>query len=393
MVVQVQVIDKIYSWLEKSKAKISILYGGAGAGKSYTLAQHILLDIIAKQQNKRILVSRKYNPSLKLSAIQLFKELLSQIPIPYEEHKADQVFEFPNNNQIIFRGVDDPEKIKSMEFNYIWLEEATEYTVEDFQQLKLRLRRATTTKNKMYLTFNPIGKHSWIYKTFFIQKPDDVEILHVNYKDNPFIDEEYKKTLEDLINQDERYYKIYALGEFTELDNVVYTNWEVIKPHELPKEFDEVMYGLDFGFNNPSACIKVGVRDKIIYVIKEFYKTGLTNTDLIEHLKTFVDDRTAPIYADAAEPARIQEIKRAGFNVRPAKKDVKLGIDFVRRFKIKIVNECVHTIEEIENYAWKKKDDEVLEEPVKYMDHTMDALRYAVYTHMGARREYIIKRL
>lgn len=391
--IKVQVISKIYNWLENTTAKVNILYGGAGAGKSYTLAQYILLDIIAKQVNKRILVTRKYNPSLRLSSIKLFKELLSIIPIPYEEHKAEQVFIFPNNNEIIFRGLDDPEKIKSMEFNYIWLEEATEFDIEDYQQLRLRLRKPSNIRNRMFLTFNPIGKHNWIYKHFFQQKQEDVNILHVNYKDNPFLDKEYIQILENLANEDRRFYEIYALGKFAELDNTIYNNWEVVTPHDLPNTFDEIIYGLDFGYNNPSACLKIGIRDKIIYVLDELYETGLTNQDLIRKLEKFVDNKTSIIYADSAEPDRIQEIKRAGFNIKPSDKNVKMGIDFVSRHKIKILNNCTNTITEIENYTWKKKDDEIIDEPVKYMDHAMDALRYAVYTHLGRQKEYKIKRL
>lgn len=380
----VKVIDKIYSFLESSKAKVNLIYGGAGSGKSYTLAQYILLDIVAKHPRKSILVSRKFNPSLKLSSIKLFKELLeTSIPLPYRERKAEQSLIFPNGCEIHFRGLDDPEKVKSMEFNFIWLEEATEFTSDDFQHFRLRLRKATNDiPNRMFLTFNPIGKHSWIYKHFFEEKQPDAKILHTVYKDNPFLDKEYVKMLEDLVNVDRYYYEVYVLGKFAELINTIYDNWEVVKPTRLPKDYDEIIYGVDFGYNNPSAILEIGLKDDDIYVLKEFYRKGLTNNELIEALESFMYSKNAPVYADSAEPDRIKELEDRGFYVYPAKKSVKDGIDYVKRFKIYISNLCTNTIEEIEQYKWREdRQGNILEEPVKMNDHAMDALRYAVYTH------------
>ena len=389
---QVKVIKKIYDFLENSKAKNVIIYGGAGAGKSFTLAQFLIFERLLKYKNKRFLFTRKYNPSLKLSVIKLIRELLHEYNIPFEENKAEQVFSFPYlRSEIVFRGIDDAEKLKSAEFNYIWLEEATEFNMEDYQQLRLRLRRANAgQRNQIYLTFNPIGKNNWIYKYFFEKKQPDTQILHTNFLDNPFLDEEYINILQNLKEQDHRFYQIYTLGEFADLDHLVYNNWEVIS--ELPNKFDEIIYGLDFGYNNPTALLQIGIYDDEIYIIKELYKNHLTNADLIREMKHFVDKRGI-IYADSAEPARIEEIKRAGFWIKPAEKSVKDGIDFVKRHRIHVHSSCVNTIQEIETYSWKKKDDQILDEPVKFNDHSMDALRYAVYTHMHKRKKITIKRL
>ena len=389
---QVKVIKKIYDFLENSKAKNVIIYGGAGAGKSFTLAQFLIFERLLKYKNKRFLFTRKYNPSLKLSVIKLIRELLHEYNIPFEENKAEQVFSFPYlRSEIVFRGIDDAEKLKSAEFNYIWLEEATEFNMEDYQQLRLRLRRANAgQRNQIYLTFNPIGKNNWIYKYFFEKKQPDTQILHTNFLDNPFLDEEYINILQNLKEQDHRFYQIYTLGEFADLDHLVYNNWEVIS--ELPNRFDEIIYGLDFGYNNPTALLQIGIYDDEIYIIKELYKNHLTNADLIREMKHFVDKRGI-IYADSAEPARIEEIKRAGFWIKPAEKSVKDGIDFVKRHRIHVHSSCVNTIQEIETYSWKKKDDQILDEPVKFNDHSMDALRYAVYTHMHKRKKITIKRL
>ncbi len=381
METRVKVIEKIYSFLQNcNKQKEIVVYGGAGSGKSYTVAQFLIIEKLLSNRNKRLLVTRKYNPSLRVTTWKLVHELLDEFEIPYMENKTEQVLQLPRRNEIYFRGLDDAEKIKSSEFNYIWMEEATEFDYEDYLQLKLRLRRATNSVNQMFLTFNPVA--GWTQKQFFEQESDDVAILHTTYVDNPFLDKEYTEMLELLKEQDEAYYQIYTLGQFAILKNKIYNNYQIVS--KIPENFDEIIYGVDFGFNNPSVILEIGLKDDNIYITKELYETRLTNEELIEKLKYFVKNKNAEIYADSAEPARIEEITRAGFNVFAAKKEIKNGIDFVKRKKIYIHESCANTIKEIQSYKWKeKKDGEILDEPVKFMDHAMDALRYAVYTHQN----------
>lgn len=377
MEARVKVIKKIYAFLQECrKQKEIVVYGGAGSGKSYTVAQFLIIEKLLSNRNKRLLVTRKYNPSLKVTTWQLVHEILNKLEIPYMENKTEQVLQLPRRNEIYFRGLDDAEKIKSSEFNYIWMEEATEFDYEDYLQLKLRLRRATNSVNQMFLTFNPVA--GWTQKQFFEQENDDVAILHTTYVDNPFLDSEYTKMLELLKEQDKAYYQIYTLGEYAKLKNKVYNNYVIVK--DVPAKFDEIVYGLDFGYNNPTACLKVGIKDDDIYILDELYETHLTNEDLIEKLKDFIDNRYDEIYSDT-EPDRIKEIERAGFNIRAAKKakqKVANGIDLLKRKKIYIHEDCINTIDEIKNYKYKEDSKgNILDEPVKFKDHAMDAMRYA----------------
>lgn len=159
----------------------------------------------------------------------------------------------------------------------------------------------------------------------------------------------------------------------------------------MPESFDEIIYGIDFGYNNPTACLKIEIKDQEVWIVDEIYKTHLTNADLIEELKSFVNEKSAYMYCDSAEPNRIEEISRAGFNAMPADKSVKDGIDFVKRQKLHIYKNCVNTIKEIKNYKWKEdKNGNVLDEPVKFLDHSMDAMRYAIYTHLKEYEPLII---
>ena len=376
---KVKVIEKIYRFLQQARAKEVVVYGGAGSGKSYTVAQFLIIDKLLSQRNKYLLIARKYNPSLRLTSYRLVLDVLNKLNVPYLEHKVDQTIELPRRNVIFFRGIDEPEKIKSAEFNYIWMEEATEFEYGDYLQLKLRLRRATETKNQMFLTYNSLD--GWTKKQFYDRVDSDVEVLHTWYVDNQFLDEEYVQTLEKLIEQDEAFYRIYALGEYAEIKNKIYSNYTIT--NEVPTAFDEIIYGLDFGYNNPTACLRIGIKDNNIYILDELYERYKTNQELIEMLRDFVTEPNAPIYCDSAEPQRIQELIQAGYYAMPSDKSVKDGIDFIKRHKIYISENCANAIKEIESYKWREdKEGNLLEEPVKFMDHTMDALRYAVYTHM-----------
>lgn len=376
-----KLIGKFYRFLSKTDKRINILFGGAGSGKSHSIAQFFIMRFY-KEKDKRFLVLRKTLPSLRITAYKLILDLLHEYNLPYKLNKTEMVITC-NSNEMLFKSLDDPEKIKSYEGNYLWIEEATEISYNDFLQLNLRLRRKTDTINQMYLTFNPISKLHWIYRELIETGRDDVAIHHSTYKDNPFLAREYIEELEALKNQDKTFYEIYTLGQWGVLQNTIYSNWEIKK--DWPEEFDEVIYGLDFGYNNPSALIEIGIKDEEYYLKELLYQSGLTNAALIRKLDELEIDKQANIYADASEPQRIEEIKREGFNIYPCEKgkdSVRHGIDYCKRQKLWIHPESTNLIAELQSYKWKEdKDGNVLDEPVKFKDHACDAFRYAIYTH------------
>jgi len=381
------VVNDVYYPLLENQDRYLVLYGGAGGGKSHFAAQKTLIRIVvgAKKGIKhRFLALRKTQPAVRKSVFALFNHYINEWNLSRiaKINRTDMTIQFFNGSEIICGGLDDPEKLKSIEgVTSAWLEEATEFTEDDFKQVNLRLRGKTQSYKQIILTFNPVSKLSWLYKRFFEGRKENCTILRTTYKDNRFIDEEYIKVLEGLKNEDETYYQVYALGEWGVLQNIIYTNYDLVD--NFPDSFDEIIYGLDYGYNNPSALLEVGIKDKEIYLRELLYQTHLTNEDLIEKLKELIPDKNRYIYADSAEPARIEEMQRAGFNVHPADKSVKDGIDFVKRQKLHILKSSVNLIKEISGYKYKEdKDGNVLDEPVKFRDHLMDAMRYAIYTHL-----------
>lgn len=378
--IRIQIIDVYDDFFLRNREKLVLcIYGGAGSGKSYAVAQYLILRAL-EEQNKHFLITRATLPSLRLSCWMLVQHLLREYGIPYAINKSEFWIEV-RGNRFFFKPLDDPEKVKSAEFNYVWMEEATEFAYQDFLQLKLRLRRKNDLQNQIILTFNPIDAYHWLKAQVVDAPADNVAILKTTYKENPFLSRDYIQELQGLSEVDENYYRIYALGEWGILQNLIYSNWDVVD--DVPGEVEQIIYGLDFGYNNPTALVEVRIRENEAWVREVIYQSHLTNQDLIDLMRSLGLGQS-PIYADSSEPQRIEELYKAGFNVYPAMKSVKDGIDRVKRYKLHITKDSVNVLKEIRSYKWREdKEGRVLDEPVKFNDHAMDAMRYAIASMEG----------
>ena len=367
-------VTPVYEKLEDCKASTIVEVGGAGSSKSYSIAQLLIQRLI---KGRKIGICRKTFPALRMTALQLFIDLLKDYGIYREDNhnKTNNTYSH-NKGMIQFFSLDDPEKIKSADFNDIWMEEANEFNFEDYTIMKLRLRSPVTNgqPNQMLLSLNPSDANGWIPTKLL--KDSSVEFIHSTFEDNPYLSEEYIKTITDLINQDENFYKIYALGEWGLLQRRIYINYKVIP--QLPDMSEAKWgYGLDFGLVNPSALLKVYLLNGQWYLEERLYKSGLTNKDIIEFLS---HEDKGDIYADPSAKQMIEEIFRAGYNIYEAHRDVKDGIDLCQRQTLSIPESSVNLIKEIQSYQWKEdKDGNVLTEPIKFNDHLMDDMRYAIF--------------
>jgi phage terminase large subunit len=136
---------------------------------------------------------------------------------------------------------------------------------------------------------------------------------------------------------------------------------------------------LDFGYNNPTALVECTLADNVLYWRELLYETKLTNADLIERLKSLAT-KGVTIVADSAEPQRIEEIRRAGFQIEAAFKGHKDTIDFVKSKPLRIHENSANLLREIKRYSWKTdKSGKVTDEVVKFDDHALDAARYGSF--------------
>jgi len=334
------------------------------------------------------MITRKTGPSLKATTWRMIRQILSDFN--YKEgrdfhlNRTDKEIEAPNGNIMRFTPIDDPQKIKSASYNVVYVEEITEFTEEDIFFVKNTIRRPNsgTYRNKLIMTFNPIDINHWVWQKHVVKmNPEKAAIIHSTHWDNPFLPQAYRDQLEALAEQDENFYRIYTLGEPGVLEHTIYRNY-CTAPFPCPiRKSDDLFYGLDFGFNNPSALMECCEKDTVPYVRELIYESRLTNGQLIDRMNALDLDKDLPYYCDSAEPARIEELRQAGYNALPADKSVKDGIDYVKRRRLHIDPGSTNTLNEIPAYSYRKKGEQVLDEPVKFRDHAMDGIRYALYTH------------
>lgn len=285
----------------------------------------------------------------------------------------------------------DPEKIKSIKgLSDVVMEEASEFTGDDFTQLTLRLREPKHKQRQIYCMFNPVSKLNWTYKQWFAPDakvdPKRVVIHQSTYKDNRFLDADNIETIEKLRITNPAYYKIYTLGEFATLDKLVFPSFEKRRLNLDSLRHLPSYFGLDFGYSNDETAfmhVIVDDKNKVLYIVEEYAKRGMLNDEIANVIRNMGYAKEV-ITADAAEPKSIAEIKRDGITrIRPAKKgkdSITQGISFMRQYKLVVDDRCVKTIEELENYTYKKDraTGEYTNEPVDAYNHEIDAIRYAL---------------
>lgn len=318
-------------------------------------------------------VVRKTLPALKASAYRDFFEIINNLGLyePNNHNKSELIYRL-GGSEIEFISVDQSDKIKGRKRKYLFINEANELTYNDFIQLSLR------TTGRIWLDLNPShDQFHWIETK--LKTRDDIEVIHSTYKDNPFLDKETIKEIERLKEADKNLWLIYGLGEMGRLENQIYTHWQ------LCDNFDDVdIYGLDFGFNHPTALVGVKFKENSVYSKEIIYESRMINAELIDKMNLLGISKTKPIYADGEDPQRIKEIQLAGYNIIGVKKEggsVKKGIDDIKTSPLFISRESVNGQKEIRGYQWIMKNEHPTDEPVKFNDHYLDALRYAVYSH------------
>ena len=347
--------------------------GGSRSSKTYSLCQLMIIYCL-QNNNKVVSVIRKTFPALRATVLRDFIEILRDIGLYNEEshNKSEQIYTFGNGSMVEFFSVDNEQKIRGRKRDIAWCNEANELYFDDFTQLNMR------TEDKLIFDYNPSDSASWLYEL-----PADESIkIKSTYKDNPFLPDSIKAQIEDLARTDEALYQIYALGEKAISKSNIYSQWSFVA--HRPSRFVKYVYGLDFGYNHPTALMRVYYCDNDIYIEPVIYESYLTTTMLIEKLATLGIEQTVTILADYSRPEIIQEMNIAGYDVQNANKVVKKGIDNLKTFGV-ICQDDKAIRREYENYKWKKIGDFITDEPVKLFDDAMDAIRYAT-THI--RQEY-----
>lgn len=390
--------DAYLPYLE-DETPLQIYYGGSSSGKSvFVIGQRAVFDLMSGGRN--YLICRQVGRTIRNSVFNEITKIITAWGVGglFNSNKSDMVITCSNGYQILFAGLDDAEKLKSITpakgvITDIVVEEATETELVSIKQLEKRLRGGSDAiKKRISLLFNPILQSHWIYNEYFKpiawadnqkeHKSDELLILKTTYKDNRFLTRQDVFRLEN--EKDKYYYDVYTLGNWGILGSVIFKNWYVEDLADIYHEFTNKKFGLDFGFaSDPVAlhCSHYDKMRKIIYVFDEFYETELTNPELAALIKPIVGDEI--VVCDSAEPKSIKELRDNKINAVSAKKgkdSVTFGIQWLQQQSIIIDKRCINARNELQTYKWKEGADGKPVSPPRPIDknnHWIDATRYA----------------
>jgi phage terminase large subunit len=363
-----------YKHIDECPTRVCHLVGGSRSGKTYATLQWLIVQ--ALQNKELVTIVRKTIPSLKRTVMKDFKDVMQSMGIWKDDefNISDRTYTLFNDSQIQFISTDNAEKLRGVKSNILWIEEASEVDSESYLQLQIR------TTGKIILSYNPtVSPWHWLREMV------DCSRYFSSYKDNPYLERSVIRALEDLKNTNPKAYQVYTKGEYTTNDKAIF---EFEQVEWLPDEAEFIAWGLDFGYaNDPNALVSVWkMNGNELYILEHCYEKGMITGEIIEMLRGAVKDREE-IWADSSEPRLIEEISRAGFNIRPVTKgkdSINFGIGVLQNYKIKIPKSCQNLVNEFYSYEWETdRFGKMLDKPVDFNNHLLDAARYVAMMRLS----------
>ena len=386
-------VPKFYPLLFDYSNRWECYMGSAGSAKSYFITQKLIIR--ALNEKIKILVCRRYGTTLRNTCFSLFKDILAKWKLTeyVKIRETDFTIRFPNGSEIIFMGLDEETKLLSLNnIGAIFIEEAYEVPKPIVEQLNLRLR-GNTENQQILMAWNPINRNHWLYDFCEVNPPQSFIYLHSTFRDNPFLNAQYIKELEEMYTRNPARARIFCDGLWgVDSEGLVITNWQEreFNPMELAAAGLEHRAGMDLGWIDKSAIIDTLYdRDNhTIYVFNEFYKSGCQLSELATAIKDMNLHRTK-VFVDAAEPRSIQFFKNEGIRAEACAKgkdSVKAGLMFLQDNMIIVHPKCRNFINELENFSYikSKQTGEWTEDTTHEWSHAIDACRYAysdIYTN------------
>lgn len=387
-----KIVGKGYGQFWKYKGQYRIVKGSRASKKSKTTALWVITSMM-KYPQANTLVIRKVFRTIQDSCYTDLQWAAERLGVSnkwdFKLSPLEATYK-PTGQKILFRGLDDPQKIASVSVKigclcWCWIEEAYEIMNEaDFDMIDESIRGEVPEGlfKQITMTFNPWNERHWLKKRFFEADDPDILAMTTNYMCNEWLDEADLKKFENMKTRNPRRYRVAGLGDWGIVEGTVFENWR-----EAEFGLDNIgkartICGLDFGYtNDPTAFVIAFVNQdrKIIYVWDEIYKKGLTNKMIYSEIEAagYVKES---ITGDSAEPKSIEELREAGLRIKGARKgkdSVMNGIQFLQDFEIIVHPRCVNFLTEISNYTWDKdRFGQLVNRPVDDFNHLMDALRY-----------------
>jgi phage terminase large subunit len=386
------VLNPKYQPLITNNTRYFILTGGRGSAKSFAVGT--FASALSFEPGHKILFTRQTMASAHLSIIPEFEEKINLLnaQLLFEVNKSE-VRNTQSGSEIIFRGIktssgDQSANLKSLQGVTTWIVDEAEELVDEniFDKINLSVRQKGK-QNRVILILNPATKEHWIYKRFFEDtgiepgwngQKDNVTYIYTDYRDNiDNLDEVYVDEIKQLEIKNPSKYKHQILGGWLDkAEGVIFTNWEIAPFQEINKS----VFGQDFGFSiDPTTLIETSIdnNNKRIYIKELLYKPRMTTSDI--YAENLLSAGKSLIIADSAEPRLISELKDKGNNIVPTFKgpgSITAGYAVLMDYRL-IIDPCsINTIKELNNHVWHDKKSST---PVDDYNHSLDAIRYAVY--------------
>jgi phage terminase large subunit len=365
------------SKIRKLRKRIRIVQGGTSSSKTFSIIP-ILIQYALQEPNSEISIVAESIPHLKRGCIRDFIKIMVWLNSYKDQNfnKSDLKYKFSNGSYIEFFSADQPDKLRGARRDILFINECNNVHFEAYNQLAIR------TKKFIYLDYNPTQEF-WVH-TELIKDPDS-DFIILTYKDNEALDPAIVKEIEKAKEKAktskywENWWSVYGLGQVGSLEGVIFNNWNQIG--NVPKDAELLGYGMDFGFtNDPTTLIALYRYDSKLLFQELIYRTGMITADIIRELKR-LEVGIIPIFGDSAEPKTIEEIRRAGFNIKPVEKgpdSVKFGLDILQEYEMLITSDSINLIKELRSYVWDTdKTGKTLNKPIDAYNHCIDAARYA----------------
>lgn len=358
--------------------------GGTGASKTISiLIWHI--DYAQTHENEIMTIGSESYPHLSLGAIRDFKGIMKDRGYWKDErwNETNHRYEFETGTIIEFLSVDTYGKAHGPRRDTLYLNECNNIPYNIARQLMLRTRKI------VWLDWNPTAEF-W-YNTELEGKREDIDLLHLTFKDNEALDEGTKAEI--LAMQNNKYlWNVYGLGVLGEAEGKIYKEWR-LDLEEVPHEARLLSRGLDFGYkNDPTSIVDIYYHNGG-YILDEIaFSKGLSNKQISDIITALP---AAPVYADSAEPKSIDELRLYGITVIASTKgkgSVSQGIQFVQAQRISVTKRSVNIIKEYRNYLYLTDNTgKITNEPNHAFSHAMDAIRYGlqIKSNIEPVKEYV----
>lgn len=377
----------VFDWNWNAKSRVVINQGGTGSSKTYSICQVLLCRALAEPLSVTTIVGQDI-PNLKSGPIRDMGNIIAGLPDILrgrigEFHVQDKQYVTDQGAVIEFRSYDNAQDAKSGKRTRLFVNEANGVPRDVVFELRTR------TTGQIFFDYNPDCRF-WMHDEY-LENPDmtqgvDYDFFISNYTHNPFTSGAIMKDLERLKESDPEVHKSRALGITANITGLVFPNVEVVD--EFPEDV-ETTYGLDFGFtNDPAVLIRSCEYDGRLVFDQMLYARGLTNQDLSDAMTGLGIPSGATIYADAAEPKSIEELRCAGWWIQPSIKGadaVRYRIDWLKQHKLAITKRSTNWLKEHRTYTWAKDrwTGQYSGKPIDGNDHGWDAAAYAWTGRMG----------